>query len=219
MKSYIEHDVKSASIPSDWVYVNNMSDERSPVAIEFPAGSSRKFEKDMQDLVNNLLDTFPAAFDNPGYQRKALALKKEYEALYEGALESVEHSARGYDIALFEDDGKVAFLPIVDNKPVEDEQFHALPEHVQAEFLLHIKECEQELEEGLFELPTWKRSQSEKLRQLKRDTAEHQQIVQALHAATLMRFMCARQHRSGTDEAEVPADAQQAIAPATPGNP
>ena len=173
VKSYIEHDVKSASIPSDWVYVNNMSDERSPVAIEFPAGSSRKFEKDMQDLVNNLLDTFPAAFDNPGYQRKALALKKEYEALYERALESVEHSAREYDIALFEDDGKVAFLPIVDNKPVEDEQFHALPENVQAEFLLHIKECEQELEEGLFELPTWKRSQSEKLRQLKRDTAEH----------------------------------------------
>ncbi|CAI8238199.1 MAG: Lon protease [Glaciecola sp. HTCC2999] len=172
VKTYIDHYGKSTSVPSDWVYVNNISDERAPVAIEFPAGASRTFEKDMQDLVDNLLDTFPAAFDNPGYQRKALALKKEYDALYDGALETVERRARRYNIALFEDDGKVAFLPIVDNKPVEDEQFHALPETVQAEFLLHIKECEQALEEGLFELPAWKRSQSEKLRQLKRDTAE-----------------------------------------------
>lgn len=172
VKTYIEHYGKMAHAPDDWVYVNNIQDERAPIAIAFPSGLSQIFDKDMQDLIANLLDTFPAAFDNPGYQRKALAIKKDYDALYDGALEKVEASARQFNIALFEDDGKVAFLPIVDNKPVEDEEFHALADDVQAEFLLHIKECELELEEALFELPAWKRALSEQLRTLKRNTAE-----------------------------------------------
>lgn len=172
VKTYIEQYGQPQRAPSDWVYVNNFNDERVPIAIEFSTGQSKIFEKNMQDLVDNLLDTFPAAFDNPGFQRKQISLKKEYEALYDAALEEVEAKAKPYDIAMFEDDGKVAFLPIVDNKPVEDEQFHALDESVKSEFMLHIKECEQALEEALFELPAWKRQLAEQLRQLKRDTAE-----------------------------------------------
>ena len=58
VKSYIEQYGKMAHAPDDWVYVNNIQDERAPIAISFPSGLSQTFDKDMQDLIANLLIHF-----------------------------------------------------------------------------------------------------------------------------------------------------------------
>jgi len=172
VKSHIRKNIDQYPAPSDWLYLHNLKDERSPLSLELACSASEYLLKDMQQLINSLLDTFPAAFDNPGYQRKKSVLQKQYKGKYEAALESVEKAAVEFDIALFEEDGTVSFLPVVDNKPMDEEAFVQLPNAVQETFITHIAELEELLEEELLELPLWKRQQAKALRELKTETAE-----------------------------------------------
>ena len=172
VKSYIQKNIAEYPAPLDWLYLHNVKDERNPWSLALAGGASEQLLQDMQQLINALLDSFPAAFDNPGYQRKKGLVQKQYKGKYEAALEKVECAAVAFDIALFEEDGTVSFLPVVDNKPMEEEAFVQLPNAVQETFIAHIAELEELLEEELLELPLWKRQQAKALRELKTETAE-----------------------------------------------
>lgn len=56
--------------PSSYVYVDNFENTREPVAIELPAEYGQIFCKDIEKLLDDLLATFPAAFESPAYQQK-----------------------------------------------------------------------------------------------------------------------------------------------------
>ena len=70
VRDYIARQVANLNAPDDWVYINNFAEEREPVALKFPTGGGKAFHKDISQLIDDVLDTFPVAFDNPGYQRK-----------------------------------------------------------------------------------------------------------------------------------------------------
>ena len=133
VKDYVAKHAISTEL-YDWVYVNNVKSERSPKAIKMPAAQSEAFYKDMQGLVNQLLDMFPAAFDNPGYQRKKSATQKHHQSQYENALETVEKQAQAHNIAMFEEEGMVSFMPIVEGKAIKEETFATLDEGQQSYF-------------------------------------------------------------------------------------
>ena len=50
--------------PSDWVYVNNFSDPRKPMAIELPAGRAGELRDAMHALIDDLKTTLPAVFES-----------------------------------------------------------------------------------------------------------------------------------------------------------
>ena len=123
-------------------------------------------------LIDELLDTFPAAFDNPGYQRKKAAITREFDLKYDKAIDAVETQAQQSGVALFESEGSISFSPIVNGKPIDDTAFAQFPEDKRQEYYQLIDELENALSEALIELPKWKRHTAEKLRGLKKDTAE-----------------------------------------------
>ena len=57
------------------------------------AGESKQLEEDIDAFIDEIIDTFPAAFDNPGYQRKKKSLDKEFEQKYDAAITAVEQQA------------------------------------------------------------------------------------------------------------------------------
>ena len=59
---------------SDWVYVNNFSDPRKPVAIELPPGRAGDFRNVMHALVDDLKTTLPAVFASEDYQTRRGAI-------------------------------------------------------------------------------------------------------------------------------------------------
>ncbi len=58
--------------PPTYAYVDNFSNSREPLAIELPAEYGQTFSKDIEKLIDNLLATFPAAFESPAYQQKKM---------------------------------------------------------------------------------------------------------------------------------------------------
>lgn len=152
--------------PPSYAYVENFENNREPVAIELPAGQAQTFCKDINRLIDNLIATFPEAFESPSYQQKKTAIERSFNQLYNDALDIIEHSAKEKNIALFRDTESITFAPIRNNKVIDEEQFNQLPQQERDTFHKDTEILEDALGEALIELPQWRRSLVEKNRQL-----------------------------------------------------
>ncbi len=158
--------------PAAYAYVDNFENPREPIAIRLAAGEGNAFNKDIEKLIDNLLATFPAAFESPTYQQKKTAIERGFNQRYNKAIELVDKKARSMNIALFRDNEAITFLPIRDNKALDEDEFMLLSEDERETFLQHVEELEEYLSEVLLELPQWRRNLVDELRQLDSQTIE-----------------------------------------------
>ncbi|TDF41833.1 ATP-dependent protease [Alteromonadaceae bacterium M269] len=169
---YVAQHLSQGDTPYDWCYINNFDDEREPIALRLPPGEIKHLTKDLDALIDEILDTFPAAYDHPSYQRKKASFKRDFEQRYDKAIDEVEEYALTKNVTLSEEDGTISFLPIIDGETLDEKMFASLSDEQRQEHYQLIDHLEKHLSEKLIELPRWKRESSEKLRQLKKDTAE-----------------------------------------------
>ncbi|MCJ8311339.1 MAG: AAA family ATPase [Pseudomonadales bacterium] len=168
--SYVKQKVKSTKAVSDICYVNHFEDSREPYYLDIPAGMGQKLQKSITEFIEELQDTFPAAFENPTYQRKRTAIDQAFNQKYDIAISEVDKKASQYDVAVVSDNGAILLLPVVEGVALDDTTFAQLDEELRGEFQLRITELEAYLNEQLLELPTWKRESSEQLRSLNNET-------------------------------------------------
>ncbi|HEX5793075.1 MAG TPA: ATP-binding protein [Rheinheimera sp.] len=172
VQDILQQAASEKATPEEWCYLNNFDDERVPNTLRLLPGEGKVLVKKMEALIDELLDTFPAAFDNPGYQRKKKAIARAFDDKYELAIELVEKKALEKNVVLYEENGAVSFSPIIDGKPLDDQEFSKLTEEQRQYFYSLVSELETILNEQLLELPQWKRELSESLRALRKDTIE-----------------------------------------------
>ncbi len=166
--------------PPSYAYVENFENNREPVSIALPAGQGHVFAKDIEKLIDNLLATFPAAFENPTYQQKKTAIERRFNQRYNKAIDQVDEKARSMNVALYRDSEAITFLPVRDNKSLDEEQFTLLPQSERDEFHKHTEELEEYLGDVLLELPQWRRAMVEEIKQLDNDTIS--QAIEPLFA-------------------------------------
>ncbi|MFY0678341.1 MAG: AAA family ATPase [Neptuniibacter sp.] len=162
---------KKEKKPGDWVYLNNLSDNRHPLSIQFPAGKALQFKRDIKHIIERVLAEMPAAFESPSYQRKKSKIERELNRYYDQAIETVEKEAREHSIAVYRDAGSVGFTPVAEGQAMDEAVFSQLPEEVRDGFTRAIANLEDQLNDALTELPQWRREATEKLKNLDRDTA------------------------------------------------
>lgn len=170
--NHLKQVAKLKPTPFEWCYVNNFDDTRAPAGLRMVAGESKQFVSDIESFIDELMDTFPAAFDNPAYQRKKRAIERQFNNKYENALELVETKALENNIVLYEEKGSVSFAPVIEGKPINDSEFAQLSEEQRQHFYDLIAQLEIFLNETLLELPQWKREASEQQRELSQQTIE-----------------------------------------------
>ncbi|CAD5106957.1 Lon protease family protein [Zestomonas carbonaria] len=170
VKRYLKAEAKRLHTPADWVYVNNFDEPREPKALELPPGTASDFVADIGVLIDNLMATFPAAFEHPAYQQKKSAIDRAFNQRYDRALELIERLALERNVALYRDSSNVAFTPMREGKALDEAEFAQLPEAERERFHTDIAELEDRLNEELASLPQWKRESSNQLRHLNEET-------------------------------------------------
>ena len=156
--------------PLSYAYVDNFENQREPVAVELPSGEGQTFSKDIEKLIDDILATFPAAFESPSYQQKKTAIERRFNQRYNAAIDLVDSKARDMSVALYRDSDAITFLPIRNDKALDEDQFTLLPQAERDAFHQHTEELEEYLGDVLIELPQWRRTLVEELRQLDNDT-------------------------------------------------
>ena len=103
VRRYLKAEGKRLETPSDWVYVNNFDEPREPRVLELPHGGAAAFIADINQLIDNLLATFPAVFEHPSFQQKKSAIDRAFNQRYDKALDVIEKLALEKEIALYRD--------------------------------------------------------------------------------------------------------------------
>ena len=170
VQRYLKAEAKRMDTPADRVYVNHFDEPREPRALELPAGTAGDFIADINQLIDNLLATFPAVFETPTYQQKKSAIDRGFNKRYDQALDVIERLALEKGVALYRDSSNIAFTPMADGKALDEAEFAQLPEADRERFHADIAELEERLNEELASLPQWKRESSNLLRQLNEET-------------------------------------------------
>ncbi len=167
---HLEAEAKAHPAPPSYAYVDNFDNPREPVVLELPAEHGQILSKDIEKLIDNLLATFPAAFESPTYQQKKSAIERHYNQYYNNAIDLVDKKALSLDIALFRENESISFAPIRDNKALNEDQFTQLSLPERESFHKHVEALEEYLSDVLLELPQWRRAMVEKIKQLDNDT-------------------------------------------------
>jgi predicted ATP-dependent protease len=169
---YLETLAPNHSAPSSYAYVDNFENSREPIAIKLPAEHGQDFLKAIENLITNVLATFPATFENPSYQQKKTAVERQFVHTYRDATEYVDAQAREINIGLFSENDTFNFLPLCENKPMRDEDLSALSTEERELYKQRIEELEDCLSEALLELPQWRRELAASMTQLNNDTID-----------------------------------------------
>lgn len=168
--NYLAHAAEKQDAPPSYAYVDNFENSREPISIQLHAGQGQKLTKDIEQLIDNLLATFPAVFESPAYQQKKSAIERRFNQQYNAAIDLVDKKAEAMSVALYRDSDTITFLPIRDNKALDEDQFTMLSQPDREAFHKHTEELEVYLGDVLLELPQWRRTMVDKTRQLDIET-------------------------------------------------
>ncbi|WP_071873221.1 Lon protease family protein [Atopomonas hussainii] len=166
VQRYLKAEAKRQATPSDYCYVNHFDEPREPKVLELPSGTACQLIAVIDQLLDNLLATFPAVFETPAFQQRKAAIERIFNQQYDRALDKVERKALEKNVALYRDANNVAFTPMQDGKALDETEFAQLPEEVRERFHEDISALEDYLSAELSNLPQWKRENSNQLRQL-----------------------------------------------------
>jgi predicted ATP-dependent protease len=170
IREYLKDQAAQQPAPSDWCYVNHFANSREPKVLELPPTKALTFKSTLDELINNLLATFPAVFEHPTYQQQKSTIDHAFNRKYDKALELVEKEALKANTAVFRDSSAISFTPIKDGKALDETEFAQLAEPEREAFHQNIALLEQFLNEALSELPQWKRESNNELRALNQST-------------------------------------------------
>ena len=172
VRPLLERTAGQRPTPSDWVYVNNFSDARHPVAIALPAGQAPAFRDAMHELIDDLKAALPAAFESEEYQTQRGTIEQTFQKEQNEAFVALRDNAAAKGIALLRTPLGFTFVPAKDGQMVPPEEFNAWPEERRQAFRAETEALEGELERIVRQLPRHEKARREAVRQLNRTTTE-----------------------------------------------
>lgn len=133
-KKTLDERASKDKAPSDWCYIYNFDNPNEPLAISFPAGQGKVFQKTMETFVKDIRKDIKKTFNNEDFEKEKKTIKLEYDAKREALLEQLNKRTmvQGYKVQATANG--VYMMPVLDGKPLEEEEFEALEESVKRDF-------------------------------------------------------------------------------------
>ncbi|MGE5328369.1 MAG: Lon protease family protein [Deltaproteobacteria bacterium] len=162
---YIRKIAAEQEAPDDWCYVYNFKIPNQPTALNLKAGMGSIFQKDMENLIKVIQVELPKAFDSEDYEREEAEIIREFQEKRVELIDELDEQAEKLGFRVKNTNTGIYFLPVVDGKVINDQDFNELDEHIRHEINLksdsiqletmdmvrRLKEVEHEVEEKLSE--------------------------------------------------------------------
>ena len=121
---------KTERVPYDWCYVYNFTNPRAPLALRFEPGVGRQFRDDMAELVALVESEMQKAFTSEDYEKQKNQVTKLYDDRRDKQMKAMSDMAAEHGFTIKSTNAGIYFMPIVEGKPVDEEQYDTLSEEV-----------------------------------------------------------------------------------------
>ncbi len=171
VKAFLEERAKEQPVPPDWCYVNNFKDQDRPKALKLPAGRGKSFQEDVSAFVDQARKGIQEAFESDEYSERKAKAQEELESRRKALMSEMEKRAREAGFLLQVTPMGIAYVPLVEGKPMDQESFMSLEQDVKEDLEKRQKKLQDEMGDALKEVRKLTREARERIRRMDRDVA------------------------------------------------
>jgi lon-related putative ATP-dependent protease len=171
VRAFLVERAKKQEVPPDWCYVNNFKDPYRPKALRLPAGRGKAFKMDVKGLIEHAQKEIRQAFESDEYREKREEAGGEFEGRRKALFGEMEKRAREAGFLLQITPMGIAYVPLADGKPMDQQAFMALSKEVKDDLEKRQKELQEEMSGTLKEVRKIAREAQEKVQRMDRQVA------------------------------------------------
>lgn len=112
----------------DWCYVFNFQNPDRPRVLKLPKGEGKDLARRIDDLLKGLKDVIPKTFSSDEYKNQKQILVDEHQRRHRQIIQGLEREALEENFAFRMTSMGPLLVPLVDGKPMSQEQYLALSE-------------------------------------------------------------------------------------------
>jgi lon-related putative ATP-dependent protease len=169
--SFLEEIAKKKPTPSDWCYVYGFDDPYRPEALELPAGKGREFKEDMKVFIDNAKKALGRAFESEEYDQRRSTLVESVSNESRALTQKIAAEAQKQGFAFQRTQTGVLLVPIVEGKPLEEEEFAKMPDAMKQRLQEKRHQLEDEFRNTMRQLRDLERKTDAQIQELDKEVA------------------------------------------------
>jgi lon-related putative ATP-dependent protease len=132
-RSVVEKIAAAEAVPDDWLYVYNFDNPGEPIAMPLPAGMGAVFCRQVEELLDDLKQAIPKAFDGEDYERQKAIFVKEFQEARSVLFEELNKAALEQGFALKRTSSGFLTVPVMNGEQIGEEEYAKLDQSVKEE--------------------------------------------------------------------------------------
>lgn len=174
LKQFFEEQSADEETPSDICYVNNFDDHYKPQIMKLPAGRGCKLQKEMNQLIEDLIPTLTSAFETEEYQNRRQSLQEKTQQKQGQSFEELQEKAKEKGLAMVRTPAGFSFAPLKeDGEMMNEEEVKELSEEEREELEKKTQELQEELQKLIQKMPSNRRKIREQIKDLDKEIATY----------------------------------------------
>lgn len=171
IEAILSEAAKGKSTPPDWCYVFNFQDPNEPKAIELPTGKGKLFKKDMDDFLQVLQKDIPRAFESKDFEEERQNIINDVQRKKNNLFDELQKRALENKIQIQFSPTGIITIPLVEGKPITQEEYNALDEATKEEIKQRKEETDKDVADTLKAARKLDNEAGEKLKELEKKVA------------------------------------------------
>jgi lon-related putative ATP-dependent protease len=179
---FLEQRAKDMEVPSDWCYVFNFQDEEKPNALKLPAGMGAKFRDEMAKTVEEIKKALVSAFESDDYAKKRDETVEQFDEKKNELMNELNEKSKDAGFVIQRTQIGILLIPVIDGKPINEQQFSRLPQRKQEELQDRRKNLQEDLRSALHQYREIDREAEAALEDFNKEVASYamEHLFQAL---------------------------------------
>jgi lon-related putative ATP-dependent protease len=125
-RAITEAHAKEMKAPDDWVYVFNFSTPDKPTALSLERGTAKEFKKDLEEVIEKLLEEIPNVFSGTDYETQKSEIHQQYQQQHKEIIQQLNKIAEDHGFVFRETEQGLVTAPLSDGKPMSQEEYDNL---------------------------------------------------------------------------------------------
>ena len=125
-QKFAKEEAVTEPIPPDLCYVYNFENPKIPKLLSVPAGTGKRLQEEMNELISRLSTELPRIFSDKEYENRKNEIVSVLKNKQDEIIKQMSEEARKQDFEVKNSNSGIFFMPIVDGEVITEEQFESL---------------------------------------------------------------------------------------------
>ncbi len=171
IREYLEEYARGKPPADDWCYVHNFQEPHRPKALRLPAGVGRAFCQSMASAISEAKERIPRTFESEDFVSRRDEIINSVQRHREALFAQLADQARQAGFLLQGNPAGFFLVPLVADKPMDDQAFAALTQDQRQDIMQRREELTERLRAALKQEQGFENAARERLSELERAIA------------------------------------------------